>query len=203
MLSKNASIILILLAPSLLRGETGLIMLTRFDRPPDTVAIESMQEEAAGLFSDAGLTFSWRQDVPSNGLLAGVPPVWVQFHGNCRLDPAVVPTGGPMATTSVSDGRIRPIVNVDCDRTAAVVWQIRSTLPAPLVTRAFGRALGRVLAHELYHYLTQSAIHTESELFSKAMDGRRLTAPNVRFEPGEIEALRKGVAELAAIRVRT
>jgi len=91
---------------------------------------------------------------------------------------------------------IRPFIDLDCDRTAAMVWQNRGTQPLPLVTRAFGRALARVVAHELYHYVTQSAAHAASELFSQGMSSRDLTLPQVRFNPGEIEALRKGIDKL-------
>jgi hypothetical protein len=54
----------------------------------------------------------------------------------------------------------------------------------------------------LYHYLTQSAVHTESELFSKTMNGHPLTLPSARFAAAEIEALRKGAVERAAIRLQ-
>lgn len=74
-----------------------------------------------------------------------------------------------------------------------MVWQIRGTVPVPLVNRAFGLALGRVMAHELYHYLTQSTIHTESRLFRKGMTSMDLTRPDIQFDAGEIEALRKGM----------
>jgi hypothetical protein len=79
-----------------------------------------------------------------------------------------------------------------------MVWQNRGTLPLPLVTRAFGRALARVMAHELYHYLTQSAAHTASELFRPAMTSMDLTMPQVRFESLEIEALRKGISKFGS-----
>ena len=74
-----------------------------------------------------------------------------------------------------------------------MVWQIRGTTPVPLVNRAFGLALGRVMAHELYHYLTRSTVHTESRLFRKGMNSMDLTLPNIRFDAGEIGTLRTGM----------
>ena len=39
------------------------------------------------------------------------------------------------------DGEILPFIEVDCGRTAEMIWQIRGTAPVPLVNRAFGLAL--------------------------------------------------------------
>ena len=50
------------------------------------------------------------------------------------------------------------------------------------------------MAHELYHYVTQSAAHHESDIFRHAMTSRDLMLPDVRFEPAEIEALRKAMS---------
>ena len=105
-----------------------------------------------------------------------------------------------MGWVESQDGVIRPSIDVDCDRISAMVWQNRGTFPRPLVVRAFGRALGRVLAHELYHYVTQSTAHSASGIFRHALTSRDLMLPEVRFEQAEIEALRKAMrAREAAI----
>ena len=183
-----------LLAP--LQGQTSLTVWAGFDRLPDRSAVEWMEQEAGALFSDAGLTFAWRRR-PEDAEAVG-PLVSVQFHGKCALEAGAVPlpAHGPMAWVQPWEGEILSFIDVDCDRTAALVWQNRGTLPLPLVTRAFGRALARVLAHELYHYLTQSAVHNASGLFRPAMTSMDLTVPQVRFESGEIEALREGMSKL-------
>jgi len=184
-----------LLAP--LQGQTRLTVWAGFDQPPDTSAVEWMEREAGELFSDAGLTFSW-QLVQRDVAVIG-PLVSVRFHGKCVLEPGALslPTPGPMAWIQSQEGEIRSLIDVDCDRTAGMVWQYRGSLPLPLVTRAFGRALGRVAAHELYHYLTQSPVHAASELFSHSMNSRDLTMPQVHFETSEIEALRKGLSKFS------
>jgi hypothetical protein len=180
-----------------LHGQGRLTVLAGFDQSPDTAVVEWVQQEAGELFSDAALTFSWQ---PLQDNFAGVlgPFVSVQFHGKCALETGALqpPSRGPMAWVQSQDGEIQSFIEVDCDRTAAMVWQNRGTMPLPLVTRAFGRAVGRVLAHELYHYFTQSSLHTDSELFRHAMTSRDLTMPQTRFESGEIEALRKGMSKL-------
>ena len=183
------------LAP--LQGQTTLTVWAGFDRLPDRSTVQWMEREAGELFSEAGLTFSWQLGPKDVVEMIG-PLVSVQFHGKCALEPSAVrlPADGPMAWVQPQDGKIRSFIDVDCDRTAAMVWQNRGTLPLPLVTRAFGRALARVMCHELYHYLTQSVVHTASDLFRPAMSSMDLTMPQVHFESGEIEALQKGMSKL-------
>jgi hypothetical protein len=136
-----------------------------------------MEPETAELFSDAGFTISWQQKQLCNDLGVTDSVVWVRFHGNCRVQPGVwfPATSGPLASTLMQDGEIWPFIDMDCERAAAIVSQNLGTLSGPLVTRRFGRALGRILAHELYHYLTQSADHGGSELFSRVMSPQDLT----------------------------
>jgi len=54
-----------------LQAQTELTMLASFDRQPDRLTMEWMEQEAKELFSDAGLTLSWQlvQEISRN------PPV--------------------------------------------------------------------------------------------------------------------------------
>jgi len=181
------------------RGQSTLQMLIGFDHLPDMSAVQWMRRETADLFSEAGLTLAWRQRGISQEMKPTEPAVSVRFHGHCQLEPHLwwALETGPLASTQVMEGEIRPFIEVNCDRAAAVVSQDRGPFSEPLVTRAFGRALGRLVAHELYHYLTQSAVHGETELFSRVMRPGALTRESVRFEAGEIAALRQGVSQRA------
>jgi hypothetical protein len=172
-----------------------IFVLAAFDRQPDTAAIGWMQQETERVFAEAGLTVSWRPGNQMKLMPAGALHVDLQMHGRCRIEPAAVLSaqGGAMGWIESQDGELRPFIEVDCDRILAMVWQNRGTLPLPLVVRAFGLALGRVLAHELYHYVTQSAAHHVSDIFRPAMNSRDLMLPEVRFAPAEIEALRKAL----------
>ena len=182
------------LLPSLY-GQSNLRLLTRFDQSPNASVVDWMEKEVARLFSDAGLSISWQQNLQMNHWEITGLPVSVQFRGNCRIEPGALSqlTDGPMGWIEVQGGDILPLIEVDCGRIAEMVWQVRGTVPVPLVNRALGLALGRVMAHELYHYLTRSTIHTESRLFRKGMASMDLTLPNIQFDAGEIEALRTGM----------
>ena len=62
------------LLPSLY-GQSNLSLLTRFDRSPDISVVEWMEKEVARLFSDAGLSISWQQNLQMNHWEITGPPV--------------------------------------------------------------------------------------------------------------------------------
>ena len=128
------------------RGQSTLNVFIGFDRSPDSSAVQWMQRETAELFSEAGLTLAWLQRTPITERRTVEPSVRVQFHGNCQLGPHLwLPLeAGPLASTRVMDGEIRPFIEVNCDRAAAVVSQNRGPFSEPRVTRVFGRVLGRL-----------------------------------------------------------
>lgn len=113
-----------------MQGQTTLTVWTGFDRLPDRSTLKWMEQEEGDLFSEAGLTFLWQ--LGPKAFVEG-PLVSVQFHGNCALEPGAVPLAakGPMAWVQSQDGEIGSFIDVDCDRTAAMVWQNRGTLPLP------------------------------------------------------------------------
>lgn len=177
------------LAPAAPWGQDSLTLAVQFDRAPDHLAVQWIERESAALFSDADVTLSW--------LPAG--SIQVRFRGTCACEPRLSSPvdPGPLAWTKVKGGRILPMIEVDCDRVAGVVRQNRGSLSAPLVARAFGRALGRVVAHEMYHYLTQSFEHTGTELFSRVMLTGALMNEDVRFAAHEVAAVRRAAASIS------
>jgi hypothetical protein len=119
-------------------GQARLTLLTAFDRPPAPSVIRWMEQEANELFAEAGLSLSWQQNSRVSLPHEATLPVSVQFHGDCRLEfvALALATDGALASTRVSDGEIQPFVQVDCARTAAIVWQYRGTAPPGLMNRA-------------------------------------------------------------------
>lgn len=113
----------------------------------------------------------------------------IRVRGTCSSFAPGLARKGPLGVTHVSDGKILPFIEVDCDRVARAIEPRvfpRGTLaPRP----ALGRALGRVAAHEIYHVLAQSLEH-EAEGVARARFGEnelllqpmRLSAASLRRE---------------------
>jgi hypothetical protein len=53
-----------------------------------------------------------------------------------------------------------------------------------------GRALGRVLAHEVVHMLSKSALHGQRGVTKKALSGTQLLAPELLLDREDVDRLR-------------
>ena len=87
--------------------------------------------------------------------------VTLSLKGRCTADPSgVVPlqvgTRIPIASTAISDGRILPFAEVDCERLSALLSPALLRTAKSRRAEILGRAMGRLIAHELYHMLVQA-----------------------------------------------
>jgi hypothetical protein len=102
--------------------------------------------------------------------------------------------GTPLGSTAVSDDHLLPFVNINCDTVRGLITPLVSGEPE--VKRGFllGRALGRVLAHELYHFLSQAEGHLESGVAKPQFSGADLV--NNRFEFNDLALDRLRTSEV-------
>lgn len=94
-------------------------------------------------------------------------PIQIRLIGRCDLAGAPLQNSrqrGPFAWAHVSDGRVLPFIDVDCDR-------IRNALFSTMWGEDFqhrdfllGRALARIIAHELHHVVNSEVHHSEEGL---------------------------------------
>jgi hypothetical protein len=175
------------------QGAVTLAVLADFEQQPSGLVLEAAQRELSALLVPADLSVAWHTASTFNFLGRTYAVVAVRFTGACRLDPvrSPYPVTGVMAWTARVDGNLQPLIEVNCGRIASYV---RAANPGEL-----GWAIARVLAHELYHYLTQEVAHTRSVLFSHSIRARDLTTGGIRFDSDEIEVLRRALAGLPAV----
>ncbi|HTW65600.1 MAG TPA: hypothetical protein VME17_13315 [Bryobacteraceae bacterium] len=64
-----------------------------------------------------------------------------------------------LASTAVSDGRVLPFSKLDCRAVNEFLSDSLQTMPGPQRERVYTRALARLVAHEVYHVVTQSTEH--------------------------------------------
>jgi hypothetical protein len=85
------------------------------------------------------------------------------FQGSCQLLPFATNTHADnrLGWTHVSDGRILPFAEIDCDAIRAFILPNLYTLPAQTREMVYGRAIGRVVAHELLHIFAGTAHHSD------------------------------------------
>ncbi len=158
----------------LAHGETLTVVLD-FDGPRSDRSVDVMKREVEDLMKPRGLTIDWKsRDLAARESYGNL--VVVRFKGKCILEPVgyLYDERGPLAFTWSTEGLVQPFSEVACDHLTGVV---RSAMFGGDFARAdllFGRALGRVVAHELVHILSRSAVHTATGITRPALSGSQL-----------------------------
>lgn len=191
------AIIIAFLAPA--HGATNLpasvALLVHFDRTPAESVTASLEAESSRLFEEAGLHLAWFEKNAANSLGSPAAVIVVEFNGACRpnpLPPRSLVTGSLAHVPSV-EGHIEQWITVDCERLA-------SYLPRALggedANSVYGRALARVLAHELFHCITDEDTHSHSLLFRSGVSAQDLVTPAAAFTDAEQQRLRQALQRL-------
>jgi hypothetical protein len=163
-----------------------------FDGPHSDRSVQQMEREAEDILKPAGLHLAWRE----RGDAARGPYenlVVVHFKGKCVLEPVPIlyDERGPYAFTYNSDGAVLPYSEVECGHVTSSVELAMAGDDFARTDFLMGRALGRVVAHELVHVLTRSAVHGREGVAQPAFSGRELIGAPLRLSPEDVERLRR------------
>jgi hypothetical protein len=160
--------------PAFAQGTRVQVVLHNPNGTPDPI-LEEMKAELGALMGRAGFQIEWPGGRNSNAVVAG-DLVMVELRGYCKPPSASVHDSRivQMGSSAVADGKVLPFSWVDCTAVAQLLERYLSRKSAAQRELAYGRAMARVLAHELYHVLWRTQVHTASGL-TKA-----------RLEPGDL-----------------
>jgi hypothetical protein len=172
-------------------GAAELTVVIDFEGLHSDRSVQEMKREAEEIFKTAGVHLNWRarNEVGSNSY---ENLVVVHFKGKCMLEPVpmLYDERGPFAFAYNSDGDVLPFSEVECDRVTASVHSAMWGDDFARPDYVMGRALGRVLAHELVHILTKSAMHGSEGVTQAALSGRELIGAPLRLSRTDVERLR-------------
>lgn len=172
-----------------------LTLVLDAEKPLPEESLVAMRAELDRLFekSQLKLALKHREEI---GLGQDVSDlVLVRFKGECRIQPEPVYLDErgpqPLAMTHVTDGRVLPFSEVRCERVRKAA---RSAMWGGEVANSeslMGRALARVIAHELFHILTQDCGHSHHGVFQKGLTGKQLIDENLEFRNGDLARIRR------------
>ena len=165
-------------------------------------SLEAMQSEAQRILGKAGVRLDWRlkSNLQANAEFANV--VVFSMTGKCAMDdvPQLIDERGPLALTYGSNGSVLSFGEVRCDRVKASVE--RST-EYPLIRRAdslLGIALGRVIAHEMYHMLSEEGAHTHDGVARASLRADDLIRGTINFDPAALARINSRLRKPAGSR---
>lgn len=143
------------------------------DRPVAAKVSESMQQEAGSIVGRSGVRLIWtaKPDTKPYQRIAVV-----SLRGSCGVGTLSNASriSEPLGDTQISNGRVLPFADVACDAVHRLIDRdLRGARPADR-ERLLGRALGRVMAHELYHVLSESTRHGQTGVTRAALSSSDL-----------------------------
>jgi len=157
-----------------------LTVILDFKGPHSRSSVEEMKRESGLILRSSGVLLEWH--VLGDDPHASYPELVVMtFRGSCEYTPGPYDYGepGPLAITHSTNGQILPFGEVNCDRVVGSARSAMSGIDYPRADLLIGRALGRVVAHELVHMLTKSAVHGAEGVEKPALTGRQLIAQSL------------------------
>lgn len=154
--------------------------------------VEEMKRETEEILAGSGIHLDWRlrAEVGSDSF---PELVLVTFKGNCQIDSHTRTTAipGPLASTHISGDEVQPFADVFCDNVAALTRSAITPGGFGTADPTMGRALGKILAHELMHMLTKSAVHGSSGVAKPALTGKQLVDRETAMESDDLDRIRE------------
>lgn len=159
--------------------------------------MQTMRGELNRLFHTAGLWFDWRFRSEMKHGVEAENLVVATFRGSCWMDTSaeLAPHGVPgagLAYAHVTDGAILPFAVIHCDRVRAAARSAMWGGDFKKTPHLMGRALARVLAHEIFHIISNEHEHSAAGVFKRTLTGCDLIAETLDFEEDDLMRLRRG-----------
>jgi hypothetical protein len=173
-----------------------LAILFQFEQPYPARALVETQRELDALTKGAAVRLEWH-DRGGRKEGASFPNILVlDFLGSC--DPRsenkfTGPAAGWLGRMHVSDGVVLPFGEVNCDLVRAVMSD--GPQQAKPSDKGFGRALARVLAHELYHFMTNSTEHLGWGIVKPSFSRKDLVLDGLKLNGSELNRLSKTILQ--------
>jgi hypothetical protein len=167
-----------------------------FEAVASPLAITEMKQEIASILRPSGLELDWHmlRDRRSSDTYADL--VVLTFKGVCEEEEPLmnelgpVGRGAPLAFTHISEGKILPFSEVQCDTIRKYIAPHLAASKPQDRDAMLGRALGRVVAHELYHIFAGTTQHATNGIEKSFHTPKELTARQFHFTAHEFEVLR-------------
>lgn len=144
-------------------------------------------EQELDAIPDLSLDVTW---LKSENLTTGIvldTPVQVRLSGRCNLSGVPDKASrqpGSYAWAHVSDGRVLPFIDVNCDRLRNALFSAMWGEDYQHRDFLLGRALARIIAHELHHVVHSEVHHSEEGLAQPRLTAASLIRGDARLYSG-------------------
>ncbi len=183
-----------------------IAVFLEFESDPSSATVSAMKQEIGVIMKPAGLLFEYHLMKDRKSGESFTDLVVLKFKGLCQsIQPArynelgPIVEGAPLAFTVISDGRILPFSDVECDTIRQYIAPKVAAKKLELRDAVLGRALGRVVAHELYHIFAGTTIHSTDGVARSFHTRKELTADEFHFTAHESQVLHDAKTKQPAV----
>jgi hypothetical protein len=155
-----------------------------------------MRAEVEALLWPAGIEVDWRDYDP-----AGIAPSVCALLSLRFTSGQPAPAKGTsvharphLGWTHITDGDILPYCVVDYKSVKDLTARFAAGKPLVTWNDVVGRALGRVVAHEIYHVVARTTVHSSEGAAKACLSVEDLTAQRCCFDQPALERLRRHTA---------
>ena len=92
-----------------------------------------------------------------------------------------------------SDGTVLPFGEVECDRVRDSVRRVLGQGNSRAFDSIYASAIGMVMAHEMYHMLANSPLHTKSGVTKESLTAHELLDPGLSLPRAAQDAIRNSI----------
>ena len=174
-----------------------LAVVTSYDSPPAEGMLRVLHSEVESIFKIETVRIVWRDHREVDGHEAFDHLVVARFTGHCEMliEGESDRRRTTLGFTHVSDGKVIPFLQIDCDRLAALLGPTHVTEPIARRQLLFGRALGRVLCHEIYHVIAETQAHNTRGLAKPGLTPQELMSDWMGFEKSDLDRMQEKIEE--------
>jgi hypothetical protein len=158
---------------------------TRLSSESDSTLVY-MKAELEALIRTTGYRVIWKSLANPSEEAHSVIAV-VELRGACKppgpgANVKPVENGASLASTAVENGKILPFSWINCEALSEMLASSLAAVESGQRDFLYGRALGRVMAHELYHLLSNNLGHAVSGVGKASFGASDVLAERFTFE---------------------
>ncbi len=175
-------------------------VLLNYEQPYSRLSFEALEHQLQRVLNDAGLKLDLRDHKETDPKEEFSELFIFDMRGHCSMDP--IPVGalsderGPLAMAYSAEGTILPFGEVECDHVRESIQRIVGRKNPRMYQQAFGSALGLVMAHEIYHMLARSAVHTNVGVTKPSLSAHELLDSRLSLPEAARLAIRQQLTQV-------
>lgn len=171
---------------------SSVTIVYQFNDSTPALVLQGIKDEIQRVLEPSALLLQWRERSDVSGSDSMRNLVVVDFRGQCQKESvASAPNADlPLGRARTINGEVLPFIEIDCGQVQSFLHSSLAGRPGQNTNLNLGRALARVLAHELYHVLAGTMVHSRTGIAQSSLSVADLVSSRFDFSPTDAVLLK-------------